>query len=211
MALDTKERIHDAAKYLFAVNGYTDTKVSDIIKRADSNNGSFYHHFGDKGRLGMEIFREIMKDYDNELTAICRGTDELVLNACSVRVFFDALIKNQSLSRFVRELFSSRDFHDTENMYTSLYDKYSSKQMNFKTIYLVRRLNEALAGECILCLTDDSRIFSAKEISEMYLSVLYPMFNIPKQLIKNVLDEANSLFNSLEVTSKEFRVSVTQK
>lgn len=48
---DTRDRIVDAARYLFWKNGYNATSLSDLLDRADANSGSFYYFFESKDAL----------------------------------------------------------------------------------------------------------------------------------------------------------------
>ena len=47
----TRERIIEAARYLFWERGYGAASVSDILSRAEANSGSFYHFFDSKEAL----------------------------------------------------------------------------------------------------------------------------------------------------------------
>ena len=44
----TRERIVEAARYLFWEKGYAATGLAEILARADANSGSFYHFFDSK-------------------------------------------------------------------------------------------------------------------------------------------------------------------
>ena len=48
---DTRERIVDAARFLFWEKGYGATGLADILDRAGANSGSFYHFFESKDAL----------------------------------------------------------------------------------------------------------------------------------------------------------------
>jgi len=47
----TRERLLDAARYLFWERGYTATGMAEILHRAQANAGSFYHFFPSKEAL----------------------------------------------------------------------------------------------------------------------------------------------------------------
>ena len=55
----TRERIVDAARYLFWEKGYAATGLAEILARADANSGSFYHFFDSKDAL----LRTILETY----------------------------------------------------------------------------------------------------------------------------------------------------
>lgn len=50
-APDTRERLIEAARYLFWEQGYAATGLSSILDRAQANSGSFYHFFESKDAL----------------------------------------------------------------------------------------------------------------------------------------------------------------
>jgi TetR/AcrR family transcriptional repressor of nem operon len=49
--MDTRERILEAARYLFWERGYAATGINDILKQAQARSGSFYHFFAGKEAL----------------------------------------------------------------------------------------------------------------------------------------------------------------
>lgn len=56
----TRDRIVAAAADLFHDNGYTATGLDDILTKAQSTKGSFYHHFGSKKEIALAVVREIV-------------------------------------------------------------------------------------------------------------------------------------------------------
>lgn len=48
---DTKRAVLDAAKAMFAENGYEHTTISDIVARSGVSVGSIYHQFGGKAEI----------------------------------------------------------------------------------------------------------------------------------------------------------------
>ena len=48
---DTRTRLVEAARYLFWARGYAATGLSEILRRARANSGSFYHFFDSKDAL----------------------------------------------------------------------------------------------------------------------------------------------------------------
>ena len=60
---DTKERILQAAIFLFWERGYADTTLADLMERADVNSGSFYYFFKSKEKLllaMLERYKELL-------------------------------------------------------------------------------------------------------------------------------------------------------
>ena len=54
--IDKKEAIFQSGRELFIQNGFKDTSVADIMKRAGFATGSFYRYFASKDHLFMEIY-----------------------------------------------------------------------------------------------------------------------------------------------------------
>jgi len=54
-AISTRDRLLDAARYLFWEKGYAATGMAEILQRADANSGSFYHFFDSKEALLLAV------------------------------------------------------------------------------------------------------------------------------------------------------------
>ena len=57
-SIETRNRILDAAKHLFATKGFHGTNSKDIAAEAGVSIGSFYSYFKNKKTLFIEVFRE---------------------------------------------------------------------------------------------------------------------------------------------------------
>src|SRR6202008_4378815 len=51
----TRDRLLDAARYLFWEKGYAATGMAEILERAGANSGSFYHFFDSKEALLLVV------------------------------------------------------------------------------------------------------------------------------------------------------------
>jgi TetR/AcrR family transcriptional regulator, transcriptional repressor for nem operon len=61
---DTRERIVDAARFLFWEKGYAATGLAELLARAGANSGSFYHFFDSKDavlRTVLETYRDLLE------------------------------------------------------------------------------------------------------------------------------------------------------
>lgn len=54
----TRAAMLDAARTLFATNGFDATSIDDIARASESSNGAVYHHFRDKQQIFAEVFRD---------------------------------------------------------------------------------------------------------------------------------------------------------
>jgi AcrR family transcriptional regulator len=55
--LPTRDRLVQAAVYLFYAKGYEATGMAELLAYAQANSGSFYHFFGSKEELLLEVLR----------------------------------------------------------------------------------------------------------------------------------------------------------
>src|ERR1700751_2362432 len=48
----------DAARAVFAEQGFSEASIADVVERAGSSVGSLYHHFGGKSELFLALWEE---------------------------------------------------------------------------------------------------------------------------------------------------------
>ena len=64
----TRGALLDAARGLFAVDGYAGTTTGELVRRAGVTRGALYHHFEDKRGL----FRVLIEELERELDVVVR-------------------------------------------------------------------------------------------------------------------------------------------
>ena len=64
-ALATRERIVLGAARLFALKGYHDTKLEEVLAAARVTSGAFFHHFRSKEDLGFAVLDRHMEQRAN--------------------------------------------------------------------------------------------------------------------------------------------------
>jgi len=69
-AIKTRDRILREAARLFALKGFHDTKVDQIIKAAEVTSGAFFHHFQGKEDLGFAVIDRHMEERRRTLDRI---------------------------------------------------------------------------------------------------------------------------------------------
>src|SRR5579885_276430 len=72
-ALQTRERILGAAARLFALKGYHDTKLEEVLRAARVTTGAFFHHFAGKEDLGFAVIDRHMEKRRRQLEQIEQG------------------------------------------------------------------------------------------------------------------------------------------
>jgi TetR/AcrR family transcriptional regulator, transcriptional repressor for nem operon len=60
----TRQRLLDAALYLFWLRGYAATGIAEILTRAKANAGSFYHYFKTKEELLLAVLEMYIRSLD---------------------------------------------------------------------------------------------------------------------------------------------------
>jgi len=68
----TRDRLVEAARYLFWERGYAGTAVADILARAGANSGSFYHFFDSKEALLRTVLETYLLGLDPIIVAPAR-------------------------------------------------------------------------------------------------------------------------------------------
>jgi AcrR family transcriptional regulator len=71
---EQRERIMDAAMYVFAHKGLTGTKMADIAAEAGVSYGLAYHYFGSKEKIFSELVERAMRGTTN----VARAAREIV-------------------------------------------------------------------------------------------------------------------------------------
>jgi len=55
---ETQRALLDAAREVFAEQGFANASIADVVQRAGSSVGSLYHHFGGKSELFVALWQE---------------------------------------------------------------------------------------------------------------------------------------------------------
>jgi AcrR family transcriptional regulator len=97
-----RQALIDAARKLFAENGYFETGTEDILQAAGvGTRGVMYHHFADKQALFEAVFDEVQRDLARMAAGKVSGTDALEILASSMNGFLDAAANNLETQRIL--------------------------------------------------------------------------------------------------------------
>jgi AcrR family transcriptional regulator len=91
---DTRRALLDAAREVFATNGFQATRTEEIVQRAGLTRGALYHHFRDKEDLFRAVYEEVADevgrllrrrsgDHPLDAWSLFRANSEIYLDAAS--------------------------------------------------------------------------------------------------------------------------------
>lgn len=106
-AQKTKRRIYNAAVDLFSKQGFDNTTIEDISRKADVSVGAFYHYYSSKTEIYTELYKKIDVYYENTVA------DQLVLDD-----FFDNIIlyfKHYAVYLNARGVDTVKQLYNTQN------------------------------------------------------------------------------------------------
>ena len=72
-SLRTKTRVIEAARVIFARDGYSDAALSEIIEKANITTGAIYYHFTDKKGLFQAVAESLEQEILDEVTSRISG------------------------------------------------------------------------------------------------------------------------------------------
>jgi AcrR family transcriptional regulator len=85
----TRRGLLEAARDLFAAQGYVEVSIDEICRRARVTKGALYHHFRDKRDLFSAVFEEVEREWADELaTLVAEKRDPLE----RIRIVGDAFL-----------------------------------------------------------------------------------------------------------------------
>ena len=91
----TRRVLLDAAREVFAEQGYSQASIADVVERAGSSVGSLYHHFGGKSELFLALWHEHQRTHEEMAShAVARlreagVTDTTELFCAGARAFLE--------------------------------------------------------------------------------------------------------------------------
>lgn len=100
MSKDTKERLIETAKELFSQKGYHETRVSDIVKKADVAQGTFYFYFKSKEDLFLNLIQKLHQELLEKLSKYTtpEGSLEEAIDNFTVD-FLSEVYKNKEIAQ----------------------------------------------------------------------------------------------------------------
>src|SRR5215470_12688421 len=100
----TQRALLDAARDVFARQGFAEASIADVVERAGSSVGSLYHHFGGKSELFLALWQEHQMAYEAAASAAVAEarkaglTDPGELFAAGARAFLQGSWQRRDLA-----------------------------------------------------------------------------------------------------------------
>ncbi len=107
MSINTKERLLQAAKELFAKKGYYETKVSDIVEKSNVAQGTFYIYFKSKEEIFLHLIKVLHEDLINKLKKYKDSKEDC---QTTIKNFIKDFLTEVYENREIAEIFFSQLF-----------------------------------------------------------------------------------------------------
>lgn len=100
MSVSTKDRIIEVAKELFSQKGFYETRVSDIVSKADVAQGTFYIYFKSKEDLFLELIKKLHHQLIQKLSSYKNSNQdfETTIKAL-IKDFLTEVYKNREIAQ----------------------------------------------------------------------------------------------------------------
>ena len=101
---ETQRALLDAARAVFAEQGFAEASIADVVHRAGSSVGSLYHHFGGKSELFVALWQEHQQAHEetaSKAVALAKRagvTDPFELFSAGARAFLEGSWRRRDLA-----------------------------------------------------------------------------------------------------------------
>lgn len=120
----TKKRVVEAARILFAQKGYKATSIEDIVAATGSSKGNLYYHFKSKEGLFLNLIDEWDREWEEkwqEKEPLYKTTTEKLYGFAELLVHDDL---NHPLTKAADEFFNSDKTTEVEERVGELVDRH---------------------------------------------------------------------------------------
>ena len=207
---ETKMKIYLTASQLFYDNGYSGTTVSEIIRKARTNKGSFYHHFTGKMHLGHDICMELFADIDTCLSVLFPGIEAIELLFLRECVFWHLFFASDNIRIFASEVFSATYFRLSTELFGAILDL-SQADLSSGDLMLIQGVELALKGSFTSYVGKIIERLNEEELVRFYMRTWLGMYKIPANQVDQLTEAAYDTISRLDVTNVNFRVSIQPK
>lgn len=207
---ETKLKIYQAACELFYNQGYNETTVAQIIDLAQTNKGSFYHHFDDKPHLGYNIITEMSGSIDMALRQIypaITAIERLFLQEFIIwRLFFS----QTGIRRFMAELYQASYIDLKAEYFDALLDL-SGVDFSNRDLLMLQGVELSLRCFFTSYVASIAERLKEDELISFYMHNWLSLYQISSGVIDDCLAKARQVMSELRVANDIFRVEITLK
>lgn len=179
-----KSRIQESALELYSKNGYFQTSIADISKKADISKGLFYHYYSSKEELFEEIVIESVESILNYLPSNSKqefNDDELAYFL--IKIILPSLDKNRTHWKLLTLLLSQQILYEiaferlTKSIvyieYENIIQEYFKAKGYEKPDVEVKLFTSSLMGICIQYITNPVA-FPVNAVMEQFANSIIP-------------------------------------
>ncbi|MDP9407324.1 MAG: TetR/AcrR family transcriptional regulator [Actinomycetota bacterium] len=104
-AASTRAALLDAAREVFATEGFADASIADVVARAGASVGSLYHHFGGKADLYLALYEQHATRQESRSAEAVRAaqaagvSDRIALFVAGARAYLEGCWEERDLAR----------------------------------------------------------------------------------------------------------------
>ncbi|MEI6101393.1 MAG: TetR/AcrR family transcriptional regulator [Eubacteriales bacterium] len=106
-AIKTKKKIFDAAIFLMDKNGFEETTIDDISKKAGVSVGAFYHYFKSKTDIFYEVYKRHDEYFKNEVLQFLNA-ENAYDNVITFFKYYSTYNQYDGLE-FIRQLYNTQN------------------------------------------------------------------------------------------------------
>src|SRR5690348_18332479 len=105
----TQRALLDAAREVFAEQGFTEASIADVVERAGSSDGSLYHHFGGKAELFLALWEDHQIAHEEAASAAVAAlretgeTNPIELFIAGAQAFLEGSWQRRNLVRLLMD------------------------------------------------------------------------------------------------------------
>lgn len=205
-----KTRIFQEAEELFYKNGYTNTSIDEIVKCSQTSKGTFYHYYKNKIELGLYVYNSTYWQHRNVILDLFPNEEDLVLYSLETRIFWHAYYENNNYRRF---------YHDISNEPMNLQApaiiktclENTQKKFAKNEIDLIIIATHGMRQQILHYISDKLDQFPYQTVCEFTIIHFFRLFEIPNEVIENILARSDALFNQLDIHIEKFNHYVVLK
>jgi AcrR family transcriptional regulator len=174
----TRRALLDAARQVFAANGFQATRTEEIVQRAGLTRGALYHHFRDKEDLFRAVYEEVSVevgqllrrrsgDGRSDAWSLFRTNSEVYLDAASTNPAYRQIVLIDGPAVFGWDHLSERSDGPTTKIMEYVADALAEGTLEPQPVKPLAHLLSALGvGSAMYVAHADDPATARREISE---------------------------------------------